>query len=64
MAGFGYQFTGFEHGHVELYAKKNSGDSFTKLVGTYYPTDNEVHKLSLNILPSDNYVKIRYVADD
>ena len=65
MAGFGYQFTGFEHGHVELYAKKNSGDSnFSKLVGTYYPTDNEVHNLSLNILPSDNYVKIRYVADD
>ena len=64
MAGFGYQFTGFEHGYVELYAKKNSSDSFTKLVGTYRPTDNEVHNLSLNMLPYDNYVKIRYVADD
>lgn len=64
MANFGYQFTGFEHGYVELYAKKNSGDSFTKLVGTYYPTDNDVHNLSLNILPYDNSVKIRYVADD
>ena len=54
MAGFGYQFTGFEHGYVELYAKKNSGDSnFSKLVGTYYPTDNEVHNLSLNILTTD-----------
>lgn len=64
MANFGYQFTGFEHGYVELYAKKNSGDSFTKLVGTYYPTDNDVHNLSLNILPYDNSIKIRYVADD
>lgn len=64
MAGFGYQFTGFEHGYVELYAKKSSSDNFTKLVGTYRPTDNEVHNLSLNILPYDNNVKIRYVADD
>lgn len=64
MAGFGYQFTGFEHGYVELYAKKSSNDSFTKLVGTYRPTDNEVHNLSLNLLPYDNYIKIRYVADD
>ena len=64
MGTFGYQFTGFEHGYVELYAKKNSNDNFTKLVGTYRPIDNEVHNLSLNILPSDNYVKIRYVADD
>ena len=65
MANFGYQFTGFEHGRVEIYAKKNGSDSsFSKLVGTYYPTDNDVHNLSLNILPSDNYVKIRYVADD
>lgn len=64
MAGFGYQFTGFEHGHVELYAKKNSSDNYTKLVGSYYPVDNEVHNLSLNLLPYDNNVKIKYVADD
>lgn len=64
MAGFGYQFTGFEHGHVELYTKKNSGDNFTKLVGSYYPVDNEVHNLSLNLLPYDNNVKIKYIADD
>ena len=64
MAGFGYQFTGFEHGHVELYTRKSSNDDYTKLVGTYYPTDNEVHNLSLNILPSDNYVKVKYIADD
>ena len=64
MAGFGYQFTGFEHGHVELYAKKNSSDNFTKLVGSYYPVDNEVHNLSLNLLPYDNNVKIKYIADD
>lgn len=64
MAGFGYQFTGFEHGHVELYAKKNSSDNYTKLVGSYYPVDNEVHNLSLNLLPYDNNVKIKYIADD
>lgn len=64
MANFGYQFTGFEHGRVELYAKKNSSDNYTKLVGTYRPVDNEVHNLSLNILPYDNNVKIKYVADD
>ena len=64
MANFGYQFTGFEHGHVEIYTRKNSSDSYTKLVGTYYPTDNDVHNLSLNILPYDNNIKIRYVADD
>ena len=64
MANFGYQFTGFEHGHVEIYTRKNSSDSYSKLVGTYYPTDNEVHNLSLNILPYDNYIKIKYVADD
>ena len=64
MANFGYQFTGFEHGHVEIYTRKSSNDSYTKLVGTYYPTDNDVHNLSLNILPYDNNIKIRYVADD
>lgn len=64
MANFSYQFTGFEHGHVELYTRKSSSDSYTKLVGTYYPTDNDVHTLSLNILPYDNNIKIRYVADD
>ena len=64
MANFGYQFTGFEHGHVELYTRKSSSDSYTKLVGTYYPTDNEVHNLSLNILPYDNNIKIKYIADD
>ena len=64
MANFGYQFTGFEHGHVEIYTRKNSSDSYTKLVGTYYPTDNNVHNLSLNILPYDNYIKIKYIADD
>ena len=64
MANFGYQFTGFEHGRVEIYTRKNSSDSYTKLVGTYYPTDNDVHNLSLNILPYDNYIKLRYVADD
>ena len=64
MANFGYQFTGFEHGHVEIYTRKNSSDSYTKLVGTYYPTDNDVHNLSLNILPYDNYIKIKYIADD
>lgn len=64
MANFGYQFTGFEHGRVEIYTRKNSSDSFTKLVGTYYPTDNDVHNLSLNILPHDNFIKIKYIADD
>ncbi len=64
MANFGYQFTGFEHGYVEIYTRKNSSDSYTKLVGTYRPIDNEVHNLSLNILPYDNNIKIRYVADD
>lgn len=64
MANFGYQFTGFEHGYVELYTRKNSSDNYTKLVGTYRPVDNEVHNLSLNILPYDNNIKIRYVADD
>lgn len=64
MAGFGYQFTGFEHGRVELYTKKNSSDNYTKLVGTYRPVDNEVHNLSLNLLPYDNNVKIKYIADD
>ena len=64
MANFGYQFTGFEHGYVEIYTRKSSSDSYTKLVGTYYPTDNNVHNLSLNILPYDNNIKVRYVADD
>ena len=65
MANFGYQFTGFEHGYVELYTRKNSSDAnYSKLVGTYRPVDNEIHNLSLNILPYDNNVKIRYVADD
>ena len=65
MANFGYQFTGFEHGYVELYTRKNSSDAnYSKLVGTYRPVDNEVHNLSLNILPYDNNVKIKYVADD
>ena len=64
MANFGYQFTGFEHGHVEIYTRKSSSDSYTKLVGTYYPTDNDVHNLSLNILPYDNNIKIKYIADD
>lgn len=64
MANFGYQFTGFEHGRVEIYTRKNSSDSFTKLVGTYYPTDNDVHNLSLNILPHNNFIKIKYIADD
>lgn len=64
MANFGYQFTGFEHGYVEIYTRKSSSDSYTKLVGTYYPTDNDVHNLSLNILPYDNNIKIKYIADD
>lgn len=65
MAGFSYQFTGFEHGHVELYAKNNGSDAnFSKLVGSYYPVDNEVHNLSLSSLPYNNYIKIKYVADD
>ena len=65
MANFGYQFTGFEHGYVEIYTRKNSSDSsYSKLVGTYRPIDNDVHYLSLNILPYDNNIKIRYVADD
>ena len=65
MAGFGYQFTGFEHGHVEIYTKSNGSDNnFSKLVGSYYPVDNDVHNLSLNLLPYVNYIKIKYVADD
>lgn len=65
MAGFGYQFTGFEHGHVEIYTRTNGNDAnYSKLVGSYYPVDNEVHNLSLNILPHDNNIKIKYVADD
>ena len=65
MAGFSYQFTGFEHGHVEMYTRTNGSDAnYSKLVGTYYPTDNEVHNLSLNMLPYDNKIKIMYVADD
>ena len=63
--GFSYQFTGFEHGRVELYTKRDSSDStFTLKVGTYYPTDNDVHNLSLDLLPVVNKIKIKYVADD
>ena len=63
--GFSYQFTGFEHGCVKLYTADDSYDSeYTRLVGTYYPVDNEVHNLSLNLLPAVNKIKVKYVADD
>ena len=62
---FSYQFTGFEHGRVELYTKRDRNDSnFTLKVGTYYPTDNDVHKLSLDLLPVVNDIMVKYVADD
>ena len=65
MAGFSYQFTGFEHGHVEIYTKTHGGDeNFSTLVGSYYPVDNEVHNLSLSSLPYDHHIKLKYVADD
>ena len=63
--GFSYQFTGFEHGYVKLYTADDSYDSeYTRLVGTYYPVDNEVHNLSLNLLPAVNKIKVKYFADD
>ena len=58
--GFSYQFTGFEHGCVKLYTADDSYDSeYTRLVGTYYPVDNEVHNLSLNLLPAVNKIKVK-----
>ena len=63
--GFSYQFTGFEHGYVKLYTADDSYDSeYTRLVGTYYPVDNEVHNLSLNLLPAVNKIKVKYFADN
>lgn len=65
MAGFSYQFTGFEHGHVEIYTKSYRNDSnFSKLVGSYYPVDNEVHDIPLSSFPYDHIFKLKYVADD
>lgn len=65
MAGFSYQFTGFEHGHVEIYTKGFRNDSnFSTLVGSYYPVDNEVHDIPRSSLRYDSIIKIMYVADD
>ena len=63
--GFSYQFTGFKHGYVKLYTADDTYDKeYTKVVGTYYPVDNEVHNLSLNLLPAVNKIKVKYFADD
>lgn len=65
MAGFSYQFTGFEHGHVEIYTKNHRNDTnFSQRIGSYYPVDNEVHDIPMSSLRYDTKIKIMYVADD